>query len=259
MIWVNHLQLTYFDRNETSTSKSLFCFESLNKKSLASLHKLFNKPNYFVYAMEMRLKFVFFQTKWKWRFVYQTNKSPLTNHNRGATNVFGFVNETKLLHFCRFFTHTQFILHGLISLIWEVLKSFPKLEMDVRVWISFSDKQIVVTKYRQTVHSTTTFIIFFNQLYHLFLNYAEICIFSVKLQRSVLFSSHLHWKLLNVFVDNVIIQLMWSIRLRLTQSQVTIDWVLCISRRLLIVIIWLMLSVSVCPNVITLSSFHWSF
>ena len=136
---------------------------------------------------------------------------PLKNHNRGATNVFGFVNETKLLHFCRFFTHTQFILHGLISLIWEVLKSFPKLEMDVRVWISFSDKQIVVTKYRQTVLEAfyRNIYYFLNQLYHLFLNYTEICIFSVKLQRSVSFSSHLHWKLLNVFVDNVIIQLMW--------------------------------------------------
>ncbi len=179
------------------------------KKSLASLHKLFNKPNYFVYAMEMKLKFVFFQTKWKWRFVFQTNKSPLTNHNRGATNVFGFVNETKLLHFCRFFTHTQFILHGLISLIGEVLKIFPKLEMDVRVWISFSDKQIVVTKYRQTVLGNLQqhLLFFLNPLYHLFLNYTEICIFSVKLQRSVSFSSHLHWKLLNVFIDNVIIQL----------------------------------------------------
>jgi hypothetical protein len=148
---------------------------------------------------------------------------PLKNHNRGATNVFGFVNETKLLHFCSFFTHTQFILHGLISLIWEVLKSFPKLEMDVRVWISFSDKQIVVSKYRQTVLGILQeHLLFFKSVISSFLKLYWNLHFSVKLQRNVLFSTHLQWKLRNVFTDNIIIQLMWSIWLRLTQSQVTI-------------------------------------
>jgi hypothetical protein len=64
------------------------------------------------------------------------------------------------------------------------------------------------------------------------------------------------WKPLHVITDNVIIWLMWSIWLRLTQSQVTVYWVLCFSVRLLIVIIRLMLSILVCPKVIRLSNLH---
>jgi hypothetical protein len=64
------------------------------------------------------------------------------------------------------------------------------------------------------------------------------------------------WKSLNVMTDNFIIWLIWSICPKLNKSQITNNWVLCISTRLLIVIIHLMLSLSLCPKVITLSSFH---
>jgi hypothetical protein len=125
MIWVKYLQLTYFDRNETTTSKSLFCFESLNKKSLASLHKLFNKPNYFVYAMEMRLKFVFSkQNENDASFTKQT--SPPSQIITVGQQMF-LVSLTKQ-NCCIFavFSHT----HNLFCMVWSrwyerYLKVFP--------------------------------------------------------------------------------------------------------------------------------------
>ncbi len=66
----------------------------------------------------------------------------------------------------------------------------------------------------------------------------------------------LQCKPLNVITDNVIIRLMWSNCPRLSKSQITNKQALCISRQLLIVIIRLMLSLSLCPKVITLSGFH---
>jgi hypothetical protein len=68
-------------------------------------------------------------------------------------------------------------------------------------------------------------------------------------------------KPLNVIIDNVVIQLMWSICLRLTKSQVMTYLKLCISNMQLIVTICLMLSLYLGPVVISLSGFHciWKF
>jgi hypothetical protein len=63
-------------------------------------------------------------------------------------------------------------------------------------------------------------------------------------------------KPLDVITDNVIIQLMWSNWPRLSKSQLTVYEVSCISKILLIVIIWSMLSLSVCPNVSTLDGLY---
>ena len=59
---------------------------------------------------------------------------------------------------------------------------------------------------------------------------------------------------LNVIIDNFIIQFMWSIWSCCSKSQITVNQVLCISRRLLMAIIWLMLSLWLCLKVIALSS-----
>jgi hypothetical protein len=62
-------------------------------------------------------------------------------------------------------------------------------------------------------------------------------------------------KPLNLITDNVIVRLMQSNCHRLSRSQITNKKAFCFSRRLLIVIIRLMLSLSLCPKVITLSGF----
>jgi hypothetical protein len=68
----------------------------------------------------------------------------------------------------------------------------------------------------------------------------------------------LQCKPLNVITDNVIIRLMWSNCPRLSRSQITNKQALCNIKQSLIVIIRLMLSLSLCPKVITLSGFHCS-
>jgi hypothetical protein len=64
------------------------------------------------------------------------------------------------------------------------------------------------------------------------------------------------WKPLNVITVHVIVQLMWSDCPRFIKSQITNSWVFCLSRQLLIVIIRLMLTLSLCPKVITITGFH---
>ncbi len=67
--------------------------------------------------------------------------------------------------------------------------------------------------------------------------------------------SYKQWKPLNVISENVIIRLVWP---NLPGPQITVYWLLWISRKLLIVVIQLMLSLYLGPKLITLSSFRFN-
>ena len=78
----------------------------------------------------------------------------------------------------------------------------------------------------------------------------------IRLLSSIILFSEILCKPLIVITDNVIIRLMWSNCPRLSKSQITNKQAICINRQLLIVIIRLMLSLSLCPKMITLRGFH---
>jgi len=75
----------------------------------------------------------------------------------------------------------------------------------------------------------------------------------------LLFFFYIQCKLLNVITHNVVIWLMWPNCPRFIRSQITNKQPICISRQSVIFIIRLKLSLSICPKVITLSSFHCAY